>query len=279
MKVLETRNKTIDTKPFQLFQHDRRTVDYQEKVVTWSNEHLKSEAVCYQFRVREQEEVEYLPDACVNILFEIRENETTGKFVGLFTKATKIVMEPNVLYFGVKPYTNVGLRCKENDQNKLVDQITPLEMQFAHTEDLLRELSHAKNFQERMDLLLAYHRFIFVDETKRSVLAEYLSVLLCTETTAFSMEKIGRETGYSKRYTQRLFRKQIGVTPKQYSRIIRFQNAIKAFYFEKDITLAKVAYRLGYYDQAHLIHEFQLFTDMSPTKLLHTIQKTKELIE
>lgn len=277
MKVLETKNKIIDAKPFQLFTHDERVSNYQEDLVIWSKEHLKTEALIYQFETLKTIEAEYLPDACVNLLFEIRNTGVIGKFLGISTKTKKIVFEPNVLYFGVKPYTNVGLCCKEQNQNTFVDQVIELNNQFSDTENFLKGLEYTSTFQERRDLLYR-HRSIFLDENRRSVLAEYLSVLLCTETTAFSMEKIERETGYSKRYAQRVFQKKIGVSPKLYSRIIRFQNAIKAIYFEEDLTLAKVACQLGYYDQAHLIHEFQLFTQTSPTKLLQTIQREKVVV-
>ncbi|GCF92198.1 AraC family transcriptional regulator [Enterococcus florum] len=277
MKVLEAKNRIIDAKPFQLFTHDGRVSNYQEDLVIWSKEHLKTEALIYQFEVQETIEAEYLPDACVNLLFEIRSTGVIGKFLGISTKARKIVIEPGVLYFGIKPYTNVGLRCIEQNQSNFVDQVVALSDQFSNTEAFLDELAYTLTFQERRELLKR-HRAVFLDETQRSVLAEYLSVLLCTETTALSMEKIERETGYSKRYTQRVFQKKIGVSPKLYSRIIRFQNAIKAVYFDDHSTLAKVACQLGYYDQAHLIHEFQLFTQTSPTKLLQTIQTKKVVV-
>lgn len=275
MKVLETKNKHISATPFQLFTHDDRILDYQEEIIVWSKEHLKKEALFYQFEAKEEMNLSYLPDACVNILFEVKDQLISGYFLGIVTKAFPIKIEPGKLYFGLKPYSNVGLRCREKNQSKLIDQIIPIKDQFSGCDDLLFELLSAQNFDQRKKSLMAHHRNIFLDEKERSVLAEYLSVLLCTETTAFSMETIGRETGYSERYSQRLFRKKIGITPKLYSRIIRFQNAIKAIYFDKDITLAKVAQQLRFYDQAHLIHEFQLFTNKSPTQIVQTIHSER----
>lgn len=278
LKVLETKNKHILATPFQLFTYDERVVEYQEEIVVWSKEHLKAEALFYQFRAKEEIILDYLPDACVNFLFEVNNRGISASFMGIITKAYPIIIKPNVLYFGVKPYSNVGLRCREKDQSRLIDTMVSLETQFNGCEQLLQELSTATHFEERKKIVLLQHRELFLDEEERSLLAEYLSVLLCTETTAFSMETIGRETGYSERYSQRLFRKKIGITPKLYSRIIRFQNAIKAIYFDKNTTLAKVAQQLRFYDQAHLIHEFQLFTNTSPIKSIQAIvsQETNE---
>ena len=278
MKVSETKNRTVGSSPFQLFTHDDRLNEYHEEVVVWSKELLKTEALFYTFEVKERFEMDYIPDACVNFFFAANGKRVKGYFIGILTKAYKMTFEPGVLYFGLKPYTNVGLRCFEKDQSRLIDHVIPLEEQFADAEGLIRELSDVSTLKKRKDFLLDHHREMLLDETKRSVLAEYLSVLLCTETPALSMEKMGRETGYSERYTQRLFRKEIGITPKLYSRIIRFQNAIKAIYEDEDNTLAKVAYQLGYYDQAHLIHEFQFFAQLSPTRLLQTIQSNKQVV-
>ncbi|MEO1771012.1 helix-turn-helix domain-containing protein [Candidatus Enterococcus ferrettii] len=278
MRVLETKNKMIEATPFQLFTHDERLQDYHEEMVVWSREHLKTEALFYAFQVKERMETDYLPDACVNLLFSVDRKEVKGYFMGIATQTCKLTFEPDTCYFGIKPYTNVGLRCFDNDQSCLIDQVYPISEQFAHTENLFSKLYDTQTVHDRKKLLLASHRDLFLNENQRSVLAEYLSVLLCTETTAFSMEKICRETGYSQRYTQRLFRKEIGITPKLYSRIIRFQNAIKAIYADNELTLAKVAHQLGYYDQAHLIHEFQFFTHLSPTRLLQTIVTSKELV-
>lgn len=271
MKVTETKNKHIRATPFQLFVHDDRMLAYQEEIVVWSKEHLKTEALFYQFAAKETINLDYLPDACVNLIFEVKDDHVKGYFMGIVTRGQPLKIEPNVLYFGMKPYSNVGLRCKEKDQSKLIDQLIPLEDQFEGCEQLLKELVLAENFTERKKLLLTNHRSLFLDEADRSVLAEYLSVLLCTETTAFSMETIGRETGYSERYSQRLFRKKIGITPKLYSRIIRFQNTIKAIYFDKNPILAKVAQKVRFYDQAHLIHEFKQFTNKTPSETLQTI--------
>ncbi|MGM0240084.1 helix-turn-helix domain-containing protein [Enterococcus sp. AZ103] len=275
MKIMETKNKIIDAKPFQLFSHDYRIIDYQEELLDWSREHLKTEALFYQFQVKEEMVVTYLPDACVNLIFEIKGEEVTSKMLGILTEAKETIFEPGICYFGVKPYTNVGLRCKEKDQSCLVNQLVSLDSQFPAANELIQKFKLVKDFQQRKDLILADHRSIFLDENRRSVLSEYLSVLLCTNTTAISMEKVGDETGYSRRYTQQIFRREIGISPKKYSRIIRFQNAIKAVFAKTDMTLAKLACQLGYYDQAHLIHEFQLFTQQSPKNLMESVTLSK----
>lgn len=65
-------------------------------------------------------------------------------------------------------------------------------------------------------------------------------------------------------------KERIGVTPKQLCRNIRFMNVYKNIETSPYIDLADVALSCGYYDQAHLINEFEHFTETSPTEYFKT---------
>lgn len=63
-----------------------------------------------------------------------------------------------------------------------------------------------------------------------------------------------------------VFRQEIGLTPKVYSRIQRFQTALKQIVHAKTIDWVDIALTSGYYDQAHFINEFQAFSGITPTQ-------------
>lgn len=76
--------------------------------------------------------------------------------------------------------------------------------------------------------------------------------------------------GVSARQLNRDFEKHIGVSPKFYSRIVRFN------YFLENLkntgnfdSFADLAYHCGYADQAHMIHECTDFTGVTPAELLN----------
>lgn len=66
---------------------------------------------------------------------------------------------------------------------------------------------------------------------------------------------------------QRLFSRHVGITPKLYARIIRFNHSVRigAGNAKK---LTDVAYQSGYFDQNHFIKEMKRFTGMLPSELL-----------
>lgn len=77
-----------------------------------------------------------------------------------------------------------------------------------------------------------------------------------------SVDAVARATGYSPRMVQRLFVDIIGVAPKFYARVARFQRALAVLPYAAN--LAEVAVRAGYYDQPHLSRDFRALAGQSP---------------
>ena len=70
--------------------------------------------------------------------------------------------------------------------------------------------------------------------------------------------------GKNERQLQRLFKKYIGISPKYYIRIIRF-NYIFQLLKEGMVNWTEVVFRSGYYDQSHFIRDFKCFTGEDPS--------------
>jgi len=74
--------------------------------------------------------------------------------------------------------------------------------------------------------------------------------------------------GYSQKHFIELFKKRVGVTPKQYLKIMRFQKAVLEIEQAGSIRWSEVALESGYYDQAHFIHDFKEFSGFTPSEYL-----------
>jgi AraC-like DNA-binding protein len=72
------------------------------------------------------------------------------------------------------------------------------------------------------------------------------------------------ELGCSRRHLTAHFREQVGVAPKLFARILRFQKAVALM--DDEPSWAAIAQGAGYYDQAHLIRDFRQFAGASPTE-------------
>jgi AraC-like DNA-binding protein len=76
--------------------------------------------------------------------------------------------------------------------------------------------------------------------------------------------EVTREAGLSRRRFAQLFREQVGLTPKLYCRLHRFQGALRQIASGASVDWADVALAGGYCDQAHFGHEFHDFSGISP---------------
>jgi AraC-like DNA-binding protein len=78
---------------------------------------------------------------------------------------------------------------------------------------------------------------------------------------------LAKRVNLSNRQLERRFLDAVGMTPKRFCRIRRFQRVLQAME-EPKTNWADAAVECGYYDQAHLIRDFRRFSGLTPACLL-----------
>ena len=63
---------------------------------------------------------------------------------------------------------------------------------------------------------------------------------------------------------ERIFSKHVGLNPKKFSSIIRFQNVIQMQMNDRNANMYQIAFDNGYYDQSHFIHDIKSITGLAP---------------
>lgn len=76
------------------------------------------------------------------------------------------------------------------------------------------------------------------------------------------------EVGMSQRRFIRLFSDEVGLTPKCFCRIHRFQRTVALLHRAQSVDWVGTALACGYADQSHMIHDFQDFAGLSPAQYL-----------
>ncbi|WP_317162601.1 helix-turn-helix domain-containing protein [Myroides albus] len=77
----------------------------------------------------------------------------------------------------------------------------------------------------------------------------------------------------SERTLERLVKQYVGMSPKVYSRIIRFQANLNLLRESSFKSLTELTYESGYFDQSHYIREFKTFTGSTPKQYLLDTQE------
>jgi AraC-like DNA-binding protein len=81
-----------------------------------------------------------------------------------------------------------------------------------------------------------------------------------------TVHEVVTESGYSHRRFIALFSRAVGLTPKMYSRVLRFQRVLDRAGHAGPISLVDMAVASGYSDQSHFNREFREFTGVTPTE-------------
>jgi AraC-like DNA-binding protein len=87
-----------------------------------------------------------------------------------------------------------------------------------------------------------------------------------------NVSTVAADLGVSERHLRRIFRDAVGVSPKEFAKLIRFDRAISAAHEDVRASWASIAAATGYYDQAHLIGEFHSICGVTPRALLSELR-------
>lgn len=92
--------------------------------------------------------------------------------------------------------------------------------------------------------------------------------VLCGTAGSVTVTDLAEHVGWSRRHLTARFRSEYGLTPKVVGRVLRFQRANELLLADAPPSLADVAARCGYADQAHLTRDWKELAGATPTEWL-----------
>jgi AraC-like DNA-binding protein len=105
-----------------------------------------------------------------------------------------------------------------------------------------------------------------LSETAGLGLVRHTSSVIAAATGAVAIADLSVTAGVSSTHLAQRFKELIGVTPKRLARTYRFAATVLAIDPAGPVDWVDLAGRAGYFDQAHLGHEFRTFTGLTPTR-------------
>lgn len=88
-----------------------------------------------------------------------------------------------------------------------------------------------------------------------------------------SIQKVADNISVSERQLERLFKKEVGLSPKRYANIVRLHQARLRLKKIDTASLAEVAHDTGFYDQAHFSREFKKIVGTTPKNYIYRCEK------
>jgi AraC-like DNA-binding protein len=129
----------------------------------------------------------------------------------------------------------------------------------------LADLNEAARIDRVESILLA--RLRHRRQRRGSLDVEGLAASVLRRTGRVTVEGMARAAGVSRQHLSREFRERIGMGPKLYSRLARFQSVLAHAGARVTIDWARVALDMGFADQSHMIAECRQFSGLTPQSL------------
>jgi AraC-like DNA-binding protein len=85
---------------------------------------------------------------------------------------------------------------------------------------------------------------------------------------SLQIARLADKTALGVRQFERRFAQEIGISPKLYARIVRFESALRLKSMNPALRWTDVACLLGYFDHMHMIHDFKRLSDDTPTGII-----------
>jgi len=87
--------------------------------------------------------------------------------------------------------------------------------------------------------------------------------------------QLARQAGLSEKRFIDVFSAEVGLTPKLFNRVVRFQRVLSQLDQCSAPNWTQLALNFGYFDQSHLIRDFLAFSGFSPADYLHRLRELR----
>ena len=134
--------------------------------------------------------------------------------------------------------------------------------------DLNRQLREETDYRQMIGLIDGYLRTKLTRIPTDVRPIDRAIVALQTAQKPLSLDWLADQACLSSRQFERQFLERMGMSPKFYARIVRFDRAFKLKAQQPHLDWLDVAYACGYFDFSHLMRDFRQFAEVTPSMLM-----------
>jgi AraC-like DNA-binding protein len=214
-----------------------------------------------------------VPDGCIDIIFCCHPSKPSCYIYGSVLNSKQLYFQTECEHFGIRMLAGQSMKILSHSIAEFIDALIPLvDILSTDCSDILDQICEA-TFFERIRL---FNNLLTKRVTSNLIkdvpnLINYVLQEIYSHKGNVKIDVLANKTGYSTRYIRKKFEEHLGLSPKFFSQIIRFQNAL--YMFDNMYTPIDIASELGYYDQSHLINEFKRFHEFTPSEFSRYLKK------
>jgi AraC-like DNA-binding protein len=217
-----------------------------------------------------------LPDGCPELVFNLSDRfqridglktevQPATLFAGQISRGISIKPTGKVDLFGVRFQPAGASALGKYSLHELTNRMFDINSVFGREGTQLEEtVNLARNFESKIGV---FESFVFNGLRRRELAATIAAAaidVIGRHAGNISISRLIEHLNISERGLERSFREHIGLPPKKFARIVRFQNVVRTIEGATDTTMLDTALSYGYFDQSHMIRDFREFSGKSP---------------
>lgn len=197
-----------------------------------------------------------------------KEKQSSSILVGPQTERLTLTMGYHhlVVKVGFQPgglYRLLGIPMQELLRTEAFDASELLGNEINDINEQLREVA---SFAQ-MKMIVERYLLKKIKKVKPQLHIDFVLPLLIKEGRLMNIDYLATTACLSNRQFERVFKDRIGLSPKFYSRLVRFANAWILKEASPTLSWTKIAHHCGYFDQIHFIRDFKEFTGTNPSQI------------
>lgn len=222
-------------------------------------------------------EIFAVPDGCADIQFNCDKIAPCITLCGTVLRHKVLEYACDKTYFGVRFPPSISRHLCRLPYKELVGQQLSVDSLGIPCSEVHGRLSTATHFDERLSIVERWLKGLgALSAPKHDALDLYLERIL-TNDGDLRVSELAAEFKVSDRYFRKKFHEAVGVSPKRFSRIMRFQKTLEDWLLSGQplSTDAHTSMSVAYYDESHLAKECLEFANASPKTLADKLRMAR----
>ena len=224
-----------------------------------------------------------IPDTCVDVIYDIdyTSNTITGRFCGINDSSfvTCGGREPGhlVSVFGIRFYAWAFSAFSEDSLKGTVNGFYDVRSRFGRLDRILgQQLFEVDSLDER-GRLVEHMLLGQAAPWRRQDTVEQAVGQVLGHKGALSVEELARECLISSRQLERLSHEYMGIPPKKFCSLVRYQYLWSEIVRSFDFHILDAVSKYGYTDQSHLMREFKCYHTMDIRSAVRLARGAEEI--
>ncbi|HRH44681.1 MAG TPA: AraC family transcriptional regulator [Pyrinomonadaceae bacterium] len=154
--------------------------------------------------------------------------------------------------------------------NEITDCVLDADLIWGNKFALIREQIATNKFSaKKFQIVENFLCRNFISTLIRNPCVEFALQQIIHQPQQIKLSQLTQKIGYSQKHFIKLFNDQVGITPKSYLKIMRFQKAVTEIEKFSEIDWLSISNDCGFYDQAHFINDFKTFSGFTPEEYFY----------